>query len=62
MHQAQALEPYSRGDQWPDSFAEAPRTADIASTAALSRGWNYTRYVARMAQDLRTKHTEPAGA
>ena len=35
---------------------------DIASTAALSRGWNYTRYVARMAQDLHPNHAEPAGA
>jgi hypothetical protein len=33
---------------------------DLATAAALTRGWNHTRYVASVAQELRTSHT--AGA
>ncbi|RAX45734.1 hypothetical protein DQ354_07540 [Arthrobacter sp. AQ5-06] len=33
---------------------------DIATSAALTRGWNHTRYVASMAQELRTNHADPA--
>ncbi|GAA4034670.1 hypothetical protein GCM10023063_18530 [Arthrobacter methylotrophus] len=30
---------------------------DLATAAVLTRGWNHTRYVASVAQELRTNHT-----
>lgn len=32
---------------------------DIAISKSLTRGWNHTRYVASVAQDLRTNHAHP---
>lgn len=32
---------------------------DLATAAALTRGWNHTRYVASVAQELRTNHSAP---
>lgn len=32
---------------------------DLATSAALTRGWNHTRYVASVAQDLRSNHSAP---
>jgi hypothetical protein len=32
---------------------------DLATAAALTRGWNHTRYVASVAQELRTNHAQP---
>ena len=32
---------------------------DLATAAALTRGWNHTRYVASVAQELRSNHPAP---
>jgi hypothetical protein len=32
---------------------------DLATSAVLTRGWNHTRYVASVAQELRTNHAQP---
>ncbi|WP_427170702.1 hypothetical protein [Arthrobacter sp. 92] len=33
--------------------------ADIAAATALMRGWNHTRHVVSVAQELRSNHRQP---